>query len=356
MNKLYLSCVLLVPLFGCGATSDDNSASPGGGIGGAFGFAGSVSSGSNANASAGSNGSVVTGSSGSPGAGNATASGGQSSSSACSVDALPAEVQAMLTSKCATCHGAVPTTGLPSLVSYANLTAASKGDPSKTNAVVALARIQSTTTPMPPAPGTRATASEIAALQSFISQGYPKAMCATGSGGATGTAGATAASGGAAGMTGTVGTSGGAPGMDPLSAPATCTSKSSWSNGNRGSSSMNPGLSCISCHKTQGGEAPTFSIAGTVYPTGHEPDLCNSKVGSDGARIVITGADGKVLTITPNSVGNFSSMMQVKTPFQAKVTYQGRERSMLTAQSNGDCNSCHTQNGTNMAPGRITVP
>ena len=119
---------------------------------------------------------------------------------------------------------------------------------------------------------------------------------------------------------------------------------------------MNPGTACISCHKTTGGEGPVFSIAGTVYPTGHEPDLCNSKVGTDGARIVITDADGKTLTLTPNGAGNFSSEAQVKLPFQAKVTYQGRERLMLTAQTSGDCNSCHTQTGTNMAPGRITVP
>ena len=71
---------------------------------------------------------------------------------------------------------------------------------------------------------------------------------------------------------------------------------------------------------------------------------------------MITGADGKMVTLTPNAAGNFSSEAQIKTPFQAKVTYQGRERLMLTAQTSGDCNSCHTQNGTNMAPGRITVP
>jgi predicted CXXCH cytochrome family protein len=29
---------------------------------------------------------------------------------------------------------------------------------------------------------------------------------------------------------------------------------------------------------------------------------------------------------------------------------------MVTAQSSGDCNSCHSQNGSMNAPGRITVP
>jgi len=244
----------------------------------------------------------------------------------------------MLSSKCATCHGSTPLAGLPSLVTYANLIAASKSDPTQTNAALALTRIQSATSPMPPAPGTRATVGEIAALQDFVSHGYPKATC-TASGGTSG-------SGGVSGSSST----------DPLSTPATCTSMTNWTKGNRGSASMNPGMACNTCHKTTGGEAPTFSIAGTVYPTGHEPDLCNSTLGTDGARIVITGADGKMVTLTPNAAGNFSSEAQIKTPFQAKVTYQGRERLMLTAQTSGDCNSCHTQNGTNMAPGRITVP
>ena len=117
---------------------------------------------------------------------------------------------------------------------------------------------------------------------------------------------------------------------------------------------MNPGMACISCHKS--GEGPNFSIAGTVYPTGHEPDRCNSAIGTAGASVVIIGADGKMTTLTPNAVGNFSSNTAIKTPYQAKVTYQGRERLMMTPQSSGDCNSCHTQNGSMSAPGRITVP
>jgi hypothetical protein len=249
----------------------------------------------------------------------------------------------MLTNKCTTCHGPTPLPGLPSLVSYANLTAASKSDPSKSYAVVMLARMQSATMPMPPAPGTPATAGELAALQAFVSQGYPKPMCSTSSGGA----GAAGAGPGGAGA--------GAPSTDPLNAAAICTSMTTYKGGNDGGATMNPGMACNACHKSSG-EAPIFSIAGTVYPTGHEPDRCNSTVGAKGALIVITGADGKTVTLTPNGTGNFSSNAAVKTPFQAKVTYQGRERLMLTAQSSGDCNSCHSQNGTSAAPGRITVP
>jgi len=78
--------------------------------------------------------------------------------------------------------------------------------------------------------------------------------------------------------------------------------------------------------------------------------------GNSGTRIVVTGADGRTLTLTPNAVGNFSSMTAVAKPYRAKVTFMGRERLMITPQTNGDCNSCHTQNGMTMAPGRILLP
>jgi hypothetical protein len=29
---------------------------------------------------------------------------------------------------------------------------------------------------------------------------------------------------------------------------------------------------------------------------------------------------------------------------------------MVATTASGDCNSCHTQNGTSAAPGRITLP
>lgn len=355
------SYAILLPLVACtgvvGEASDQagtsgNSAGSGStGLVASAGSAGSTSSGGmlnsggTLNSGGGSSGSASS-SGGVAGSGVASGgtspSGGSSNGGTCSIEALPAAVQSMLTNKCVTCHGATPLPGAPSLVSYANWVAASKSDPTKTNAAVALTRIQSSVSPMPPSPGSPASAAEIAALRDFVTQGYPKQSCPSGGGGAGGSGG-----GGGTAM-------GGAPGMDPLSATPRCTSMTSWTGGDRGSSSMNPGLACISCHSR--GEGPSFSIAGTVYPTGHEPDRCNSTVGTAGARIVIIGADGKMVTLTPNSVGNFSSNTAIKTPYQAKVTYQGRERSMLSMQTSGDCNSCHTQNGSNSAPGRITVP
>ena len=71
-------------------------------------------------------------------------------------------------------------------------------------------------------------------MSSWIASGYPMGTCG----------GTTTGTGGAGGSGGTTGT------PDPLNANPTCTSN--------GSSAMNPGLACISCHATTGGEAPTF--------------------------------------------------------------------------------------------------
>jgi hypothetical protein len=133
-----------------------------------------------------------------------------------------------------------------------------------------------------------------------------------------------------------------------------CTSGNNWAKGNHGSSNMNPGRACLACHAMMNG--PSLAFAGTVYPTAHEPDLCDGVDGSDGARIVITGADGNTLTLTPGAAGNFDSATKVMLPFTAKITYQGRARAMTATQTTGDCNSCHTQSGANGAPGRIVLP
>jgi len=127
-----------------------------------------------------------------------------------------------------------------------------------------------------------------------------------------------------------------------------------WTQGDHGSDDMNPGRACTMCHSM--GDGPTLTIGGTVYPTAHEPDLCNGANGANGAQVVITGADGQTLTLTPGVSGNFNSRTRVMLPYRAKVTYMGRERGMAAMQTSGDCNSCHTQTGANSAPGRILLP
>jgi hypothetical protein len=231
-----------------------------------------------------------------------------------------------------------------SLVTYANLTAPARSDPSKTVAQMAVTRMQSTTSPMPPVPGTPATAAEIAAVSSWIAAGYPTGSCGGGAGGSGG--------GGSSGAGGSG--AGGAGGSDPFGSAPTCTSGAYWQGG-EGSAVMNPGLACIGCHDG-GGEAPRFTIAGTVYPTAHEYDRCNGVNGANGTQVIVTDSGGHTITLTPNSVGNFYYTGAITTPVHAKVTYMGRERVMSAAQTTGNCNNCHTQNGANSAPGRILLP
>ena len=165
---------------------------------------------------------------------------------------------------------------------------------------------------------------------------------ARGSGGAFG-AGGRAGTGGRFGTGGMPGT-GGRAGTGGTTA-AVCTSMMNWSGAT--GSTMEPGVSCNSCHNH------AFTIAGTVYPTAHEPNLCYGVNGSTGVRVVITGADGKKLTLTPSASGNFYSNTAVAKPFTAKVTNGSASRPMVASQQSGDCNSCHTQNGASSAPGRI---
>jgi hypothetical protein len=191
---------------------------------------------------------------------------------------------------------------------------------------------------------------------------------ATGGGGITGGNGPRGGAGGGTGGAGgssnardagaivDVGGRGGAGGTGPIcdvlsgtatpvpEAPAQCTSGRRWTSGN--GPTMSPGDICMGCHG--------FTIAGTVYPTIHETGLCYGVNG--GAEVVITPFCGEPITLDVNSAGNFYYMGTVRAPFTAKVVVNGKERVMVAPQTYGDCNSCHTQNGLQGAPGRVIVP
>lgn len=243
---------------------------------------------------------------------------------------LPCDVAQVLANNCASCHGSPPSGGaLNTLVSYEDLAAASKADPSESVATLSVARMQDTKKPMPPS-GALA-ADQIAVLQNWIEAGMPKGTCS-----GNGTSGIS------------------------FDTPSVCTSNTFWTRGDRGSSLMHPGMACVDCHKNGGKEKddddkPIFSIAGTVYPTGHEPDDCNG-VAAGGVQVVITDANGRTLTLPINAAGNFSSEKQVAKPYRAKVVSNGKAREMATPQTNGDCNACHTEAGAESAPGRIVTP
>ena len=72
---------------------------------------------------------------------------------------------------------------------------------------------------------------------------------------------------------------------------------------------------------------------------------------------MITDADDREITLEVNDAGNFTySRTDLVMPYRAKVIYNGQERAMVTPQMSGDCNGCHTQDGTEGAPGRILLP
>ena len=143
------------------------------------------------------------------------------------------------------------------------------------------------------------------------------------------------------------------PDADPFGLGPTCSSGSYASNSGDGSSTMDPGGACIGCHQNTGGEAPLFTAAGTIYPTAHEPTNCN---GATGAQVQITDANQTVITVNVNSAGNFSTRAPLVFPITAAVVDGARVRIMQTPQTTGDCNSCHTEQGANGAPGRIVMP
>ncbi len=235
---------------------------------------------------------------------------------------LPCDVASVLANNCLSCHGEPPSGGAPmALVTYDDLIATNSSG--ITYAQRSLTRMTATTSPMPPA-GPAVSAADIATFQAWVNAGTPMGTCGTTT-------------------------------SDPLNAAPVCTSGKFYSSrGDDGSSQMDPGEACIACHDQSGGEAPHFSVAGTVYPTGHEPNLCDGVAGN--ATVVITDANSAVYNLTVNSAGNFYSRATMAFPIRAKVVVGGQERDMASTQTSGDCNSCHTQNGASLAPGRIVTP
>jgi hypothetical protein len=133
--------------------------------------------------------------------------------------------------------------------------------------------------------------------------------------------------------------------------PVVCTSGVT----NSGSgSSMHPGGACNACHQKQG--APIFSIAGTVYPTAHEPDDCYGVASNAAEIVVLDSSNNTQLTLYTTGSGNFSTTAVITTPYRIKVLANGKERDMAASETTGDCNSCHTESGTSGAPGRIMSP
>lgn len=271
--------------------------------------------------------------------------GGASTSSGNTPSGMPCEVAEIVQAHCASCHGNPPTSAAKqSLLTPADWRAPSPTNPSRSNGEVSVERMSATESPMPP--GVHLDSALITVIADWVAAGMPEGNCET---------------------------------MnvdDPLlDADPICTSMDMWPAGEdevsgKDESEMFPGMPCIDCHSNpakynfdEGGR--DFEIAGTVFPTGHEPDRC---AGADGTNLTdlivhIEDANGRTWDLRPNASGNFSIASrdaQVAFPYSAKVISKDGERAMSAKVDNGDCNICHTQNGSSgpnpmdpVAPGRI---
>lgn len=238
---------------------------------------------------------------------------------------LPCDVQQVLENYCIGCH--LATTKFP-LLTYDDLQKPAPSDPTKTMALRSLERMSAGE--MPPKPALPLEPDEFASFKTWIDANMPKngQACTT----------APPAAGSDAGIP---------------AGPSVCTSNTFYKgNDEDGSDVMHPGGVCITCHTQRGG--PNYKVAGTVYPTAHEPNDCNGA--KPPVQVIITDAHGKDVPLDVNSVGNFFLRGKVAAPFKARVVSAGKIRAMQGTVTAGDCNSCHTEKGANGAPGRIIVP
>ncbi len=257
-------------------------------------------------------------------------------------DGLPCDVAKVLASSCTDCHGARPTNGAPSsLVTYEDVTARSKDDPSETVAQASLDRMKATKKPMPP--DGKISAADIAVFEKWVGAGMPRGAC----GGKTTTASADGGSDGAA-----LPTDAGKQSDAAVVTPTVCTSGVTWAQAAPPTALMHPGKDCIACHSAMG--APAFVLAGTVYPTLHEPNDCNG-AGGGNLSVVIVDAAGKSHTMPVNAAGNFMRVTALPMPYRAMVVSGTKVREMKTPQTDGDCNGCHSEQGSH-SPGRIMAP
>jgi hypothetical protein len=275
-------------------------------------------------------------------------SGGGGSGGATHGDGLPCDVARLLNDACLACHADPPRGGaLGALVTRADLMSPAPGDADITRAEDSLARMRDAAAPMPPEGLLPATAVE--PLERWIGEGMPEVACGD--------------------ML--------VPPDDPYGTPLVCTSGRFWTDGDEGDEEMRPGHACIACHQDppkdkdrgkkgedddDGGDdddddddIPLYAIAGTVYPSAHEPNDCYG-VDDQLVYVLVTDANGTEAVLASNEAGNFFTEAPLVPPFRVRVTRGAEARAMSKPAPHGDCNVCHTEAGSEDAPGRIMSP
>lgn len=249
-------------------------------------------------------------------------------------DELPCDVKAALDRACTTCHSDPASSNAPQpLTTRLDFYKDSVSVDGQRVAQVAASRLSgSSPLPMPPRSEPPAAAADLAAIRAWLDAGTPPGTC-------------------------------GRIAAKPV--PTTCASGAMWTQGETGSEQMLPGKACRTCHAVEATEINYF-FQGTAFPSLHESDLCEDPPPANARVEILDGATGNVtLTLTPDATGNFSSLVVspgVPIPYRARVIANGQVREMTTGQTSGDCNACHTEQGTHAsgtapdAPGRITWP
>jgi hypothetical protein len=238
---------------------------------------------------------------------------------------LPCDVRAVIEHHCGSCHSSPPT-------STATLTLVSRFDflqpssvPGETVGARSVARMKSAAAPMPPKSEPPLAAAQAAVISEWVEAGMPPGDCGA---------------------------------IPAKPAETTCEGGSMWGDGDMGSKLMNPGLACRKCHLLQAPEH-AYYFGGTVYPSFHEADLCNSPPPPDARIEILDENDDVTMTLLPNEAGNFISSAVaagVPLPYRARLVANGLTRSMTKPQQDGDCNGCHTEQGAEDAPGRLAWP
>jgi mono/diheme cytochrome c family protein len=249
---------------------------------------------------------------------------GNGTSGSGSEEGIPCEVEAVLATHCWSCHGATP----PALDSLAALKAPSDADPSRTVAEVSVDTMLGVGAPMPPAG--LLDGIDVAIVEDWVAAGMPGGACGEPSD----------------------------PGPDPYDTPVQCSTDTYWTQGDEGKHEMYPGRACIDCHQAEG---PDYRVAGTAFPTAHEPDDCFGTLADlPGGSVVITDANGTTHSLAIRRGGNFSLKddVSVAFPITAEVVVDGQVLAMQAPidAAGGDCNTCHSQDGEQGAPGRILLP
>ena len=106
---------------------------------------------------------------------------------------------------------------------------------------------------------------------------------------------------------------------------------------------MRSGEDCGGCHG--------FTAAGTVFDDPHAV----VDDGVKGARIHLTGADGRTITVRSNEAGNFYTKERLVAPLRVAVEKGGRREEMEPPATDGRCNHCHTLPPVEDAPGRVAL-